>query len=298
MILKKLVTAAMSPVQSFYRVWSQVDADHLFARYAALARRGGFRKLYVILSFDCDTEEDAETAWDVHARLADLGVNPTYAVPGAMLQLGDAVYRRIAETGSEFINHGGRSHTYFDEARGDHASCFFYNEQPRDVLVKDIELGHSILQDVLGVTPVGFRVPHFGTFQKPQQIRFLHAELKRLGYSFSTSTVPFYSFRLGPVFTDFGIAEFPVSGMATRPLRILDSWGCFRAPNRRFGAHDYASEGAAMAARFGELGVGLLNFYADPCHVAGSEIFFDTVRQWTQVATVTNYSTLLDELQA
>lgn len=295
-MLRRIVRRLTDPWGLAYTLRSLADRGGLYRRYAQLARQAGLKRLYFILSFDCDTPEDAEVAWDVHARLRAMGVTPVFAVPGELLKQGRRVYRRILEDGAEFINHGYRQHTYFDKARGAYASCFFYDqESPQDVR-DDIMAGDRNLRATLGVEPRGFRTPHFGTFQRPDQLRFLHRVLGELGYAFSTSTVPLYAYRFGPVFRNFGILELPVSGMASRPLRILDSWTCFAAPKRRFEPKHYLDEGCRVAERFHAFGVGLLNFYADPSHIHDRPEFFTAVANWVKVAQPVTYNQLLAKL--
>jgi len=232
----------------------------------------------------------------VDSRLRDIGVTPVYAVPGELLKEAAHIYGRIAEAGGEFINHGNREHTYFDTAHGRYASCFFYDQLPAETVREDILAGDRSIRSALGIAPEGFRAPHFGTFQKPAQLRFQHGVLREFGYRFSTSTLPLYAYRFGPAFRDFGVLELPVSGMGTTPLRILDSWTCFAAPNRRFGPDDFIREGKSAADRFGALGVGLLNFYADPSHIHDRSEFFDTVAYWAKIATPVTYHQLLAKL--
>ncbi len=248
------------------------------------------------MSLDCDTEDDIAVVWDVHSRLTDMGVRPVYAVAGDLLRAGESVYARISETGAQFINHGDRKHTYFDEGLGRHASCFFYDEEPRESTRRDIEDGDRTLREVLGIEPTGFRTPHFGTFQRPEQLRFLYGVLNGLGYRFSTSTTPVHGFQHGAVFDASGLKEVPVSGCATAPLRILDTWSCFMAPERALAPEDYRREGDAMAARLGGLGVGLLNYYADPIHIHDQPIFFETVKAWTEMAECVDYRVLMDKI--
>lgn len=284
------------PVHTAYALRARFGSGQLFERYRSLAQAAGFKRLYFVLSFDCDTKEDAEVAWAVHARLQEMGVTPVYAVPGELLNRGEAVYRRIKETGAEFINHGYREHTYFDTARGAYESCFFYDQQPLEMVCEDIVAGDRNLRETLGVEPRGFRAPHFGTFQRIEQLRFQHDVLKEMGYAYSTSTVPLFAYRYGPAFRNFGILEFPVTGMGSRPLRILDSWTCFEAPRRRFGPQDYLHEGRLAADRIKSRGVGVLNFYADPSHIHDRPEFFEAVAYWASVAKPVNYSQLLAEL--
>ena len=232
----------------------------------------------------------------MHERLARLGVQPVYAVPGELLNAGQKVYRQIAELGAEFINHGYRDHTYFDRSLGIYASCFFYDQLPLETVREDIVRGDQNLRSTLGIQPIGFRAPHFGTFQKPAQLRFQHKVLRELGYRFSTSTLPLYAYHFGPAFRQFGILELPVSGMGSMPLRVLDSWSCFAAPGRRFGAKDYVREGRLAGEHFKSMGIGLLNFYVDPSHIHDREEFFETVALWAKIAKPLTYSQLLAQI--
>ena len=292
MPINRIKRAIREPLFAAYAIRAYFDHAGLMKRYKLLAERAGLDQVYLVLSFDCDTAEDIAAVWDVHSRLTDIGVNPVYAVPGELLQQGEHVYRRVFESGGEFLNHGYKQHTYFDEEEGRHASCFFYDQLTRDVVREDIERGHECLEETIGATARGFRTPHFGTFRSPDQLRFLHSVLGNLGYRFSTSTDPFYGFRFGPIFDDFGIDEVPVTGMASRPLTILDSWTCFEAPNRTLSPADYHDQGLRVADIYSNLGVGLLNFYADPSHVHSSDAFFRTVDKWLGVAKSIHFETL------
>jgi hypothetical protein len=295
-VLNKIKRALANPSLATYTLRARLDPRRLMRRYAQLARKAGFKRLYLVLSFDCDTVDDANVAWDVHARLLDMGIKPVYAVPGQLLEKGAEVYARIRDAGGEFMNHGYTEHTYFDTARGEHASCFFYDELPLEQVREDIVRGDACVKQVLGIQPRGFRTPHFGSFQKPRHLRFLHSVLRELGYRYSTSTSPLFAFRYGPAFNRYGVRELPVSGMASSPLKILDTWGCFRAPGRTLTPDDYFAEGIQTAATFSELGAGLLNYYADPSHIHDSTLFFDTVARWAAVAKPVNYQDLFEEL--
>ena len=281
-----------------YSLWGRWDARRLFERYARLSRLAGVRRLYVLPSLDCDTPDDARVVWDVHQRLQDMGVSPVYAVPGQLLQEREDVYRRIAKTGRvEFLNHGYRQHTYFDSTRQAYASCLFYHQLSPQALKQDIVQGHHALPQVLGVSsPLGFRTPHFGTFQRPSQLRFLHTILRELGYQFSASTMPLYGFRYGPMFSHLGVMEFPLSGMASEPLTVLDTWGCFQAPGRRFAPQDYEAQAVQVLEFLQKQGCGVLNYYADPLHIHDQEIFFRVVKRWCTAAVSTTYGGLLATL--
>jgi len=253
--------------------------------------------LFLVLSFDCDTDEDAEVAWEVQQRLNDMGVYPVYAVCGELLRRSAPVYRRIADSGSEFINHGGRQHTEIDPDTGLYRSCFFYDRLPRETIREDILAGDQAVREVIGRPPSGFRAPHFGTFQAREDLRFQHELGQALGYRYCTTTLPEWGLRRGPLFKDFGLYEFPVSGRGSAMDVILDSWCCFQAPDRILGPDDYLREATHALSLYAHGGAGVLNYYADPCHVAAQPRFFEAVAEWVKLAKPCSYSELLDEIE-
>jgi hypothetical protein len=267
-------------------------------RHARLARRAGIDRVYLLLSFDCDTVDDAAVAEDVHGRLAELDVRPSYAVPGELLVRAADVYRRIAATGAEFLNHGGSEHTYYDQELGRHASCFFYNELEPARVRRDIEDGHRIVMEVLGRTPQGFRTPHFGTYQRPEQLGHLHDVLQTLGYRFSTSTTPRFGLRHGPVARHGGVAELPVTGVPEAPLEIFDTWAFFAAPDRRHTPADYVRQARILADAFAAVGAGVINVYGDPAHIHDQREFFEAVEAWRAVAEPISYGELVERVGA
>jgi hypothetical protein len=286
-----------SPGLTVERLRLRAEPGSVYRRHASRARKLGLDSLHFVLSFDCDRKEDAEVVAEVHERLLGLGAKPVYAVPGELLERGAAAYASLAAAGAEFINHGGREHTYFDESLGRDASCFFYDEIGPDAVRADIELGDRLVAEVIGQRPKGFRVPHFGTYQRGSQLRFLHRTLGDLGYSFSSSTVPGWGLREGPVFTHFGLAELPVSGTASSPLEILDTWSCFEAPDRTRTPADFLTEAERLAHSFAAAGPGLINIYGDPSHIHDSDEFFDAVAAILTVAKPSTFAEVLADLR-
>lgn len=249
----------------------------------------------LILSFDCDTEEDITVAWDVHQRLQDLGVTPVYAVPGELLKKGHKVYSKIQESGAEFINHGGREHTYFDVKNNRHSSCFFYDQQSYTDLKEDILLGHNILKDVLGVTAKGWRTPHFGTFQAPQQLDFLYDLLSELEYTFSSSTSPSFAYSKGMIHKHGNIFEIPVTGIYNQPLNIMDTWAYFEAPDRVKTPKEYVEAAKSLIELTHQFPV-LINIYGDPSHVHNKPEFFEAIKILSSDIHNVNYSQLLEQI--
>ena len=282
----------MIPLSFYFKLLNRFYRLGLWRRLANLSADALPIPPALVLSFDCDTDQDIKVAWDVHSRLMDMGVMPTYAVPGELLIRGEKVYQKIFNTGAEFINHGGREHTYFDKDLARHASCFFYDQQTQDTLRKDIVLGHKTLQNVLGITPKGFRTPHFGTFQRADHLSFLYGVLKDLNYLFSTSTSPLKGYIYGPVYRELGIYEIPVTGVFEEPMNILDTWAYFAAPDRTKSYQEYL-ESCAAIAHFVSQNTFLINIYGDPSHVHNQEEFFQGIKCLTDVAKNTNFEQLL-----
>ena len=278
-----------------WRAWR--SPSRLFRRYTRLAADAGVKRLFFILSFDCDAPEDIEASMALQPRLSAIGVQPVLAVPGELLVLGRTAYRGIAAAGCEFVNHGYTQHVYWDVRTRVYASSHFYDRLTRAEALRDIERGEAAFREVLGVDPIGFRTPHFGTFQTPAELRWLHRVLKERGYRFSSSTMPYMAYRYGPVFTTFGLPEIPLSGYFSHPLRVLDTWGCCEAPGRTMTMDDYRRESLRMAHFFQDAGsIGLLNYYVDPRHVAGDPVFFETIDALKVLSQNVTYSSIVTAL--
>lgn len=294
---RRVLDAVGAGTDLHYRVLAKWFPSILHRRYFRYAQLQGLDRPYFILSFDCDTPNDLDVAWDVHSRLLQLGITPAYAVPGQLLEAGEATFRRIAETGAEFINHGYTIHAYFDETRNRYASCYFYGELRRDEVRDDIMRGHDALLKVLGAPPMGFRAPHFGTFQKPDEVRFIHEICRGLGYQFTSSTGPIHGFRHGPLFDEYGLLEIPVTGSVDSPLVILDTWGCFEAPDRSRSPKDYFAHVERTALAFSKR-PSLINYYGDPSHIFRHDIFFSAMAHLRDHAHPTSFRELTALAQA
>jgi peptidoglycan/xylan/chitin deacetylase (PgdA/CDA1 family) len=239
--------------------------------YGELCRRQGFTELTFLLSFDCDTAEDAVAANELDPWLRRIGVKTTYAVPGANLQALAGTYRRLADQGAEFINHGARAHAEKREDGLYHAITF-YNQMNVDEVVADIETGHAIVERVIGRAPLGFRTPHFGCYQAREQCETLYATARRLGYAYCSGMLPAFGLEHGPVVDVGGLMELPLSGSLRSPTTVLDSWNYFYEERRL--RDEYAELMIETADYYVKNGLpAVLNYYVDPAHVAGVAAF-------------------------
>lgn len=243
-----------------------------FAHWAARSRALGFDELVLFLSFDCDTDLDAEAAVALDAELRRRGIAGSWAVPGTQLRRAPAAYREIAARDACFLNHGSRPHAEWRDDRYHPAT--FYERMSEAEVVADIEQGHRDVCEVLGRAPSGFRAPHFGSFQAPEQLALVHRTARRLGYAWCSTTVPDLALAEGPLVVRDGVWEIPLLGSWREPRNILDSWS--RLSDRRHYAlsdefYDLFEETVQRMRAAGLAGV--LSWYVDPAHVAGQRPF-------------------------
>jgi len=265
----------MSALAHAYNLVGRLVPGLVAARWRAAARAAGLDRPVFILSFDCDTEKDIAVGRDVFQRLQDRGITPVYAVPGALLEHGSDFYRLLAEAGCEFLNHGQAEHCRLTP-EGRYESTFFYDKLPRDAVRADIIAGHETLKRILGITARGFRTPHFGSFQAPQELAFLHRILRELGYRFSTSTGPLWGLRHGILRNVGDIVEIPLTGCREWPATILDSWS-FRFAGGRLTERDYLRQIAGFKCLMDEGEPIFVNLYADPSQVYDWPEFFEGI---------------------
>ena len=265
--------AYYDPYQIVYRVAGKIKPDFLFRRYGNLAKMQGFDRLYIILSFDCDSPEDIPAAEIIQSYLKERGLKGTFAVPGHLLKDGADVYRRLSEEGADFINHGALPHV--EKRNGRYWSKTFYDEMSSDEVIRDIKEGHQIFSSVIGHPPIGFRAPHFGTILNPLLKIKIYQVLQELDYQYSSSSMPISGFRFGPVQKINGLHEIPLSGSYHRPLDVFDSWSNMISPYNPVVKNEYAAQFIKTVEHLTNLNAyGVLNYYVDPAQVVENESFF------------------------
>ncbi len=253
----------------FFRCFPQL----YWMRIASHAKRLGIDRLYLILSFDSDTSEDIPASEKIFRWLRSHDIKATFAVPGVQLREGRKVYQRLADEGAEFINHGALPHTEWREGR--YWSITFYRDLPEKEVVNDIREGHKIVRDVTGKTPLGFRAPHFGLFERSRELKLIHRTAKDLGYRFTTTTTPAYSLKHGPLWRSDGVWEIPLSGSYKYPLSVFDSWSNVISPYQPVIKNEYHDMFLQTLNWFTKMGLpGILNYFVDPAHVGNSDLFY------------------------
>ena len=183
---------------------------------------GGARSAFV-LSFDCETERDAEVQPWLLSALQKRGLQASFAVIGALAEKAPDVYRRTLAEGHEILNHGYSEHTDL-RADGSYESTLYYNDLTAKEVASEVGRCDEVLRGLLGANCAGFRVPHFGTFQSPDQVRTVHEVISRLGYHYSTSTTAAAARRAGVFGSGHGVVELPIASPVRNPGTAFDSW--------------------------------------------------------------------------
>ena len=268
----------------------------LRSRLSSAARKSSLRGPAFLLSFDCDTYKDARVVGEVHRKLMDIGITPIYAVPGEVLLQGAEAYGGIAESGAEFINHGHYKHSRLLDDGETYESWNFYDQISRDEMEEDVLRGHETLTKFLGKEPKGFRSPHFGSFQKEEELADLYRVLNTKNYEFSTSTVPVKALHNKALYQVSGLTEIPVGGGYDFPLTILDSYSFRYSKTFKYGPSDYIRQIKSLAEWFtSENKPYLLNLYADPSQVYDWPEFFEAMELLAPF-NVPSYDALLQQV--
>ena len=263
---------------NFFRKPAQSQPWHVYAEHM---KRLGVTQTALFLSFDCDTDLDAEAALSLLPLLEQRGIKASFAVPGTQLLRQKNAYKEVASRGYEFFNHGMRPHAEWDGQK--YVGRTFYNELTLQEVENDIREADTTLREVLGITPHGFRAPHFGCYQEQEQVAFMHAVCADLGYTYASTTIPAYALERGPAFISQNIVELPLLGSWNNPTSILDSWTYLADRVHYRLSEEYVTLFSETIAASTKQHVPLLlSLYVDPAHVLGQAPFMrmlDMVRE-------------------
>lgn len=258
------------------RAGVKAERESAYREYRQACKTLGIDRLYLFLSFDCDTDFDIPVIAPLNKYLSERGIVATYAVPGTQLIRGRDEYGALARSGVEFMNHGARPHAKWEDDR--YVPVTFYQEMPENEIVADIEGGHEIVCDVTGQIPVGFRAPHFGGFQSKENLDLIYRTIASLGYRYASTTNPDKGLARGPAYRERKIIEFPIFGSVRNPAIILDSWTHLTDRHRyALGSHYFELFAETIDWLVAEKMPGILTWYVDPSHVWQQKPFDDAI---------------------
>lgn len=233
----------------------------------------------IVVSCDCDTDEDTAVVLEIDTKFSLIGIIPEYAVPGEVLIRGSSTYLELHRRGRKFLNHG-----YFDHVTAlsnePAQNIFIYSDLTVFEIEDDMARGHAAIKDLFGSTPTGWRTPHFGSFEKRNQLSLIANLCKKFGYTYSSSSTGFHSLKHGPINLSGFTAEIPVTGHGSAGLGVLDSWSFLKnkADSNSFNSATFLAELRQIVNKFKGINF-LLNIYLDPRFVPKTEIFWSELRR-------------------
>lgn len=206
------------------------------------------------LSFDCDFRKDIEAIPKLLDMLSSYDASVSFACVGRWIEKFKKPHITIVEEGHEIINH-----TY-SHPDNEELNPRRFIDMGREEKKEEIKKCHEVCKRVLGVSPTGFRTPHFGN----QHTDDVYGILKELGYSYSSSTIAIRTQNNGFPFIVDGIVEVPLSTCPRHPFGVFDSYNAIRSPRAK---HKKEGELLGLFKELVETGMrnnALINIYMDP----------------------------------
>lgn len=254
------------------RAVGAVMGKYLFKKMNSFSQ-GDPAKIYVMVSFDCDRPEDTQALGDLSSLLSQYNIPCSIAVTAALIEGYENEYKNFFSCGHELLNHGYSLHTNTNERKKIYSE-FYYHDADSTFIENEIAKAQDVYQNLLGVCPKGFRVPHFGTFQNKEKMLMLYNVLKKQGFAYSSSLMCFPMKQYGWSFSTNGIVEFPLSNRVSLPYSVVDSHTLIYTQSRLNIKNRFFKEFRKMldVALENEQST-IINFYADPSQVTYEEQF-------------------------
>jgi peptidoglycan/xylan/chitin deacetylase (PgdA/CDA1 family) len=183
----------------------------------------GNKKGCVTLSFDCDYPDDAVAIPGVVDMLKDYSLKASFAAVGYWVERYTKEHEAIVRGGHEVMNH---TYSHPDNEILNPGRRF--RDIPTAEKAEELTRCHEICERLLGVTPTGFRVPHFKNLFTPD----IYSILRDNGYRYSSSTWLTNTTSHGmPFVADHGVVEFPLSSSPIYPFTVFDTWHVMNSPS-------------------------------------------------------------------
>lgn len=221
------------------------------------------KRACVTLSFDCDYPDDVAAIPAIVDMLKPYRYHASFAAVGHWVEKYPHEHALLVEHGHELMNH---TYSHPDNELLNPGRKFRFI--PRDEKVEEVARCHEICERVLGVAPIGLRIPHFKHLFTDE----IYAILAELGYRYSSSTwVTNTTTRGLPFSAPQGIVEFPLTTCPKHPFTVFDTWHSLNAQRLSHrllhrGADSYLQlfeELLDMAKATGSY----LNIYMDPLDI-------------------------------
>jgi len=227
----------------------------------AVIKKSVTNKRFIAISFDCDLVEDIKSYKWLVSLLKEYNLKASFACVGAYVEKFPEEHSLLCEMGHEIMNHtySHPHHKFLNPSKR-------FNKLNDQELKMEIEKAHIIIKKTLGITPIGFRSPHFGGLHTNR----VYPILEELDYKYSSSTIASRTPSLGKPFYVNKILEIPLTPSPKYPFTCLETWGLYRAPVKYYINEKEFMNLFKQLLSWADKFSAPLNFYFDPVDLKNS----------------------------
>lgn len=256
----------------------------------------GKKKACFTLSYDCDYPQDAEAIPHNLRLLSKYDIKASFAVVGHWVEKFPNEHLEAVKEGHEILNH---TYSHPDNELLNPGRKFL--NIPREEKVEEVARCHRTCEDVLKVSPVGCRIPHFKNLFTPD----IYGILKELKYTYSSSTYLTNRPTHGdPFVAEGGIIEFPLSTCPAHPYTVFDTWHSLVSSQLFYKLiHSDEKSYQKLFRRLVEIGIetnSYINIYIDPHDVVVMKNFESLLSYLSELKSdieIATYQDLMPRIQ-
>lgn len=248
------------------------------------------------ISFDCDYPRDAEALPQVIQTFSVYSFKASFACVGHWIEKYPTEHKMIVDNNHEVINH---TYSHPDNEILNPGRKF--RQISKIEKIKEITACHDICQNILGIAPIGCRIPHFKNLFTPD----IYSILRELGYKYSSSTWLTNTYSNGmPFSAEHGIIEFPVTTCPKHPFTVFDTWHSLNSPKMLYKiGHRTTKEYIALAKYLIKLAIethSYINIYIDPfdvINIAGFSDLLNYINSLQDSLEILTYAEIMNRIQ-
>ncbi|NQU79296.1 polysaccharide deacetylase family protein [Candidatus Woesearchaeota archaeon] len=212
------------------------------------------RKACLCISYDPDETKDVIRIPKLLDQLDRHGLKASFAAVGMLVERHTDVFKDIIARGHELLNH-----TYSHPDNPEFNPDRHFHKISKEERLQEIRKCHAVVKELLGYDMKGFRIPHFGN----QFIADIYPMIRKMGYSYSSSTVAVRTKSYGFPYKMADVFELPMVCCPRHPFCIFDTSHAFRSRLARHSKKDYL-ETFGTLLDIGMKNSMFLNLYQDP----------------------------------
>jgi hypothetical protein len=257
LLLRKILRKFL--IQYAFRITPKLSYNLYLRAVANYYRQLGIEKGVLVLSFDCDLEEDMMAVNHTRLKLQESGFAGSWALIGGWVNRFPEVVQQLIDNGHEIINHTMTHPDNHSLRPGDPRK---FNQVSSNERRDEISKFHTLMKKNFSYQLRGFRAPHF------RMTEDVYPVLGELGYIYSSSKFLENDEYFGVIHnTTNGVLELPLSTAPIMPCETLESYRVYRGINGKYKKemdfYNHFQSIIEMAEKWKIVAV----VYMDPCDV-------------------------------